>query len=85
MIDGGLIGNDPALYGFLLAKYLNKKGDNRFRLLSLGTGSAPNTANLKDMTKLKWLTLSGDTLTDVDTQMTDAYLQMIFDQEAARY
>jgi hypothetical protein len=57
LIDGGLIGNDPALYGYFLAKYLNKKGENRFRLLSLGTGSAPNTANLKDMSKLTWLTL----------------------------
>jgi hypothetical protein len=57
MIDGGLIGNDPALYGYFLAKYLNKKGDNRFRLLSLGTGSSPNTGKLKDMSKLTWLTL----------------------------
>ena len=79
MIDGGLIGNDPALYAFFLAKYLNKAGGNRFRLLSLGTGAAPNTSELKGMSKLTWLSLAADTLTDVDSQMTDAYLQMIFD------
>lgn len=39
VIDGGIIGNNPALFAYLVATKLNKKGP-KIRILSLGTGVA---------------------------------------------
>jgi len=36
LVDGGIICNNPALYAYLLAKYL--KGHKEIRVVSLGTG-----------------------------------------------
>jgi patatin-like phospholipase/acyl hydrolase len=40
VVDGGIICNNPAMYAYLLAKYL--KGNQHLRVLSLGTGRDKN-------------------------------------------
>jgi len=77
VIDGGIIGNNPSLFAYLMATQLNKKGP-KLRILSLGTGvSEIKPIDPLEFTRFDWLKMSGDLMIDVDVFNSDGVLQQI--------
>lgn len=74
VIDGGIIGNNPALFAYNIATKLNKKGP-KIRILSLGTGmSEVIPIDTETFTRFDWLKMTGDMMIEVDVFSSDKIL-----------
>lgn len=74
MIDGGIIGNNPSLFAYLMQKKMKKK--DPIRVWSMGTGileMAPVDAD--GMTKFEWMKLSGEFMIDIDVFVADKVME----------
>jgi len=73
-VDGGIIGNNPATYSYLLQSKV-KQLDKPIRVLSLGTGVGPAPSkNADDINRMVWTTLSGEFTIDADAYVHDRIL-----------
>lgn len=76
MIDGGIIGNNPSLFAYLMQNKMKKK--DPIRVWSMGTGileMAPVDAD--GMTRFEWLKLSGEFMIDIDVFLADNVMKSI--------
>ena len=73
-IDGGVICNNPSLYAYQMAKYLN--GKDKVRVVSLGTGTpafVPITSE-HDLSKTAYALRLSDFMMDMDIMTATEYL-----------
>lgn len=76
VIDGGIIGNNPALFAYLMQNKIKKK--TPIRIWSMGTGILEMKPVLADgMTRFEWLKLSGEFMIDIDVFLADSVLKGI--------
>ena len=76
VIDGGIIGNNPSLFAYLMQSKMKKKAP--IRIWSMGTGildMAPVDAD--GMTRFEWLKLSGEFMIDIDVFLADKVMESI--------
>lgn len=67
LIDGGVIGNDPSIYAYNIANRLHNH--EKIRMISLGTGSTPQSykeSDLPSLSKFEFLGLLGEFMFDID-------------------
>lgn len=72
-IDGGVICNNPTLYAFKMATYLNHK--KNVRILSLGTGSVPFDEFDRDMDKKAFISRSGEFMMNIDDHGAQGWIE----------
>lgn len=81
VIDGGIIGNNPAMYAFLQATRLNKI-TKPLRIISMGTGVAEITKiDPTSFTRFDWLKTAGDRAIDNDVFAADVFLKNYFTEK----
>lgn len=74
-IDGGVICNNPAMYAYQLARGL--RGENKIRILSLGTGEKTffPIKEVDDYDKFTQLTKTGEVMMNMDSYTAHYYLK----------
>jgi len=73
VIDGGIIGNNPALFSYMMQSKIQKKAP--IRIVSIGTGVAEvNKVDADSITRFNWLTMAGDFMIDIDVFAADKTL-----------
>lgn len=78
IIDGMVIGNNPALYAFMLHTKIKDKVNKYVRVLSIGTGEAePPKVVAASLDRLDWLALSGELTADVDMEVHNKILERV--------
>jgi len=78
VIDGGIIGNNPAMFAYMTATQLNKI-TKPIRILSLGTGVAEiSKVDPTEFTRFDWLKSAGDRAIDNDVFAADLNLKSYF-------
>lgn len=78
LLDGGLIGNNPSMFAYLMQTKLRKL-DKPIRLLSMGTGGTTfKQVTAKEITKLKWTKLSLEFMVNADIRAVDKTLRRKF-------
>jgi len=76
VIDGGIIANNPALFSYMMQSKIKKK--TPIRIFSMGTGiSEVEEIDVNEMTRFKWLTLSGEFMIDIDVFASDNILRQV--------
>lgn len=71
VIDGAIICNNPAMYAFMMAKYLKRK--NPIRVVSVGTG--------RDFTAMEKLKENNNEFTKISSLVDASVLQFLTDYE----
>ena len=73
-----VIGNNPALYAFMLHTKIKDKVNKYVRVLSIGTGEAePPKVVAASLDRLDWLALSGELTADVDMEVHNKILERV--------
>jgi hypothetical protein len=76
VIDGGIIGNNPALFSYLMQSKMKKKAP--IRIWSMGTGILEmDPVDADGMTRFEWLKLSGEFMIDIDVFLADKVMKSI--------
>ena len=76
MIDGGIIGNNPSLFAYLMQSKMKKK--TPIRIWSMGTGILEmEPVDADGMTRFEWLKLSGEFMIDIDVFLADNVMKGI--------
>jgi hypothetical protein len=76
VIDGGIIGNNPSLFAYLMQNKIKKK--TPIRIWSMGTGILDmHPVDADGMTRFEWLKLSGEFMIDIDVFLADNVLKSI--------
>jgi hypothetical protein len=76
VIDGGIIGNNPALFAYLMQNKMKKK--DPIRIWSMGTGVLEmEPIDADSMTRYEWAKLSGEFMIDIDVFLADSVLKGI--------
>ena len=79
VIDGGIIGNNPSLFAYLMQNKIKKK--TPIRIWSMGTGILEMPpVDADGMTRFEWLKLSGEFMIDIDVFLADSVLQTIMNK-----
>lgn len=85
LLDGGLIGNNPSMFAYLMESKLKTTLDKPIRILSMGTGGTtfkPVTG--AGMSKLKWKKLSLEFMVNADIRAVDKTLRRKFALQLAK-
>lgn len=88
LIDGGVIANDPAMFGYVEAKKLFRPSPaaNDMLVVSLGTGRVHTSysyAKSKRWGAVQWIDPILDVLTSASSETVSYEVQKLFDSEAA--
>jgi hypothetical protein len=76
VIDGGIIGNNPALFSYLMQNKIKKK--DPIRIWSMGTGILEmDPVDADAFTRFEWLKLSGEFMIDIDVFLADKVLKSL--------
>ena len=76
VIDGGIIGNNPSLFAYLMQSKIHDK--TPIRIWSMGTGILDmQPIEAESMTRFQWLKLSGEFMIDIDVFLADKTLEGI--------
>lgn len=78
LLDGGLIGNNPSMFAYLMQSKLRNVG-KPIRILSMGTGGTTfKKVSSTDISKLKWTKLSLEFMVNADIRAVDKTLKRKF-------
>lgn len=81
IIDGMVIGNNPALYAFMLHTKIKDTSSKFVRVLSVGTGeSDPPKVVADEVSRVKWLSLAGELTADVDMEVHNKILERVLNR-----
>jgi len=81
IIDGMVIGNNPALYAFMLHTKIKDTSSQYVRVLSVGTGEAnPPKVVASELSRVDWLALSGELTADVDMEVHNKILERVLNR-----
>lgn len=85
IIDGMVIGNNPALYAFMLQTKIRDTKSKLVRVLSIGTGeSNPPKIVANELDRVDWLALSGELTADVDMEVHNKILKRVLNRRLAK-
>lgn len=76
-----VIGNNPALYAFMLHSKIKDVTQENIRVLSIGTGLGPAPDVKGDsLSRVDWLALSGELTADVDMEVHNKILERVLNR-----
>jgi len=81
IIDGMVIGNNPALYAYMLHTKIKDTSSQYVRVLSVGTGEAnPPKVVASELSRVDWLALAGELTADVDMEVHNKILERVLNR-----
>ena len=85
LLDGGLIGNNPSMFAYLMETKLKKTLDKPVRILSMGTGGTTfKKVQANSITKISWKKLSLEFMVNADIRAVDKTLRRKFKLQVAK-
>jgi len=76
-----VIGNNPALYAFMLHTKIKDTSSKYVRVLSIGTGEGePPEIVGSELSRVDWLALSGELTADVDMEVHNKILERVLNR-----